>query len=221
MYYKVSLVPIYGERHRLLPSFSGSVVAFPVFQPRALEMVRQARILSATSSPLFACNFRLYSTTENCEFIKQLFLPKKHFPGIEYCHRDILGVIRILTENSMRVSELLNIRNKDVLQGNRFLVHGLKRSRSYAVVIPGSWICQPPDSDPRWQSAVIPFTYNTIYRWCVKLDFGIRIGSQKVEHRTHAHRYFTAKRSLEIAGKQCARDLLHHNSHRAIEAYIQ
>lgn len=184
-------------------------------------MSAQVPDIFATSSPLFACNFRLYSDIENNLFINNCFLLKKGFSSGHQLPRDIGAVLRILAENTMRVSELLRIENRDYLGESRWFVRGCKRSRDYVVTIPVIQLENPPSTDARWRAKLIPFTYNTIYRWCCRAGIGGIVKGRVTVARTHAHRYATAKKIQKIAGNRAAGDALHHNSNRAVNAYLR
>lgn len=174
----------------------------------------------ATASPLFVCNFCLYSDIENQAFVNNCFCVQKAFFPRAYAPKAIFGFLRLLAESNARASELLGIRAIDNVRGNRFLIRGLKRSRNYTIIVPGNWIERPPKPDPRWNDRIMPFTYNQLYRWCVKIGIGNLRPGRKTFCRTHAARYDTAQAVFEIAGERAAGDCLHHNSHKSINYYI-
>lgn len=175
----------------------------------------------ASSSPLFVPNFCLYSNSENKEFIKSAFSLQKGLFSLELVPYDILGLLRFLAENTMRVGELLSIQPKDCITGCRFMVRGLKRSRNYAVVLPGLWLEKPPKRDARWSVPVVDMKYHYIYKWCCRIGITGGMPGRKNCARTHAHRYLTARAVNDNIGSIAAGDILHHNSRKAVSFYIK
>lgn len=174
----------------------------------------------ATASPLFVCNFCLYSYIENQQFINNCFNVQKALISTNYAPPAVLGFLRFLGESNARVSELLRLKPRDAIQGNRFLVRGLKRSRNYTVVVPGQWLEKPPKKDGRWDVPIVPWSYNQLWRWCIRIGIGNLRPGRSTYARTHAARYSTAQAVFDIAGERAAGDCLHHNSHKSISFYL-
>lgn len=175
----------------------------------------------ATASPLFAIDFRLYSRVENCAIVNSCFQLKTRRIASDYMPDNILFLLRILAENTMRVSEALGILARDHIDGGRWLVQGKKRSRSYVISLPTRQLAAPGASDPRWQLPLLPYTYSQVYMWCCRCGVGGVAAGRTTAARTHAHRYNTAVKIAKMTNDRCAGDILHHNSNRAILAYLK
>jgi hypothetical protein len=137
--------------------------------------------------------------------------------GVPY---PVLSALYFAGVNCARISEMLNLRYSDHIGNARYVVRGLKRSRSYSVHLQGYY---PPAGYCDADLARIPVfstNYDTVYRWCRRIGLGSLQGRRKYFIRTHLHRYITAKRVRKAHGVKFTSAVLHHKSIDSQEYYI-
>ena len=132
----------------------------------------------------------------------------------------MFAVLYCAAVHCSRISEILNLTPNDYLGENRFLVHGLKRSRNYIVRLPVVVL------DPRWRSSprasepFIDFSYRQLWRTCRRAGIGITPPGHRNCAVTHGHRYLTAGKVRAASDSIAAGDALHHNSRRSVSYYL-
>ena len=183
-------------------------------------MKDQHKNLFASASPIFAMDFTTNSSCRESieESIKSMYMCKG--ATLQYMPYTVLTILFFCAIHGMRISELLNITPADHVGDHRFLVRGLKRSRSYMVHLDVRDVSPVVKTNPFYQVSIIPFTYRYIYDWCVRCGVGMDSKLRKTTARTHAHRYQTADNVTALAGSAPAGDVIHHNSSKSISYYL-
>jgi len=174
-----------------------------------------------TSSPLFAIDFVSYSsprsTVENT--VKNMYCsPHAH---TELLPDAVLAILYICAIHCMRISELLLLRARDYLGEGRWLVRGLKRSRSYTIWLNTLAFNTPLKSALKDNRPIIEFPYKYVWSWCRRAGIGTTPAGRSTVARTHAHRYLTAKKVASVAPDAAASDVMHHNSKRSLQNYTK
>ena len=129
-------------------------------------------------------------------------------------------VARISIMYYLRISEVLNIQIKDIIEPDRVFVHGLKRSSGSIIYLPGLSYQINNLIDENVACKLFPISYNKCYRNYVKSGISFMGKNKKNTMRTHAHRYrvnelFQQGYSLNDLG-----DILKHKSHKSILYYL-
>jgi hypothetical protein len=133
----------------------------------------------------------------------------------------ILDVLWLCVVYSARISEVLALSTADYIGQGRYLCHGKKKSRDISIYIgrdPDYFTGHGAIPDP---ALLFPVSYCSVRRWCVRAGIGVLPRGRKNIARTHAHRYFTADAVSRISSPSSVSCVLHHNSARSREYYLE
>lgn len=168
---------------------------------------------------------RAGNTTSYC------YVPPKGFPTIcqlipsytgaeQSINPSVRAVLRVCLLYLSRISELLSLTTRDVVQPDRVICSGLKRSRDYLIFLPGLseqialWPCD------RQILSLFSVTYMQCYRACVSAGIRHSKSSGKNTPRTHAGRFMFTKEHGHQLKETTLRDILHHNSISSQSYYL-
>jgi hypothetical protein len=133
----------------------------------------------------------------------------------------ILDILWLCVVYSTRISEVLSLSTADYIGQGRYLCRGKKRSRDISVYIghdPDYFTGHGAIPSP---THLFPVGYYTVRRWCVRAGIGFLPRGHKNVARTHAHRYYTADAVARISSPSSVTCVLHHNSSRSREHYLE
>lgn len=129
-------------------------------------------------------------------------------------------VVLLVLVNSMRCQELLNICVGDEIKPSLFLVHGLKRSYSYAISIPISPANRAALGGMNAQERLFPYTYHFVWRSMCRAGLGLSVVTRVNRVVTHRGRYDLAEKLNELNERSEITPLLHHKSKRSKQHYL-
>ena len=113
-----------------------------------------------------------------------------------------------------RIQEILNCTVSDVVHPDRVVVHGLKKSMSYIIFLPGLTKQMSIYKDLHGASKLFPTTYIKLYRDSLKIGLQFEKTNNKNKKRLHASRYIFAKKAMSCTKVGELTSLLRHkNSH--------
>lgn len=174
--------------------------------------------MSSVPSPLHrACNTTLFCYT-----------PPNSFPPVNVILGDSTIADYLLSPLSRvtmqvcflyfcRVQELLNAVAGDIVDPDRLVCHGLKRSHSYVVYLPGlsEQIYKSGITDP--STVLFPTTYIKLYRDAVRIGISYHVSGSVNNRILHCARYIFSKQSLKsVRGSELAGVL----RHRSLKNYL-
>lgn len=116
-----------------------------------------------------------------------------------------------------RISELLNAQSYDVIHPDRVVLHGVKRSNSYIIFLPGL-SDQMPDVSPSGDFyPLFPISYIKLYRDARRIGIRTVVKGSTNSRRLHCARYiFSKNSSKQIDGDELAGVL----RHKSISSYL-
>lgn len=120
-----------------------------------------------------------------------------------------------------RIVEVLNATINDIIEPDRVVLHGVKRSLSYVVYMPGiSQQVQQAALDDQ-SLFLFPISYIKLYRDAVRIGINTRIKASSNSRRLHCARYIFSQKSLKsIDGNELA-DVLRHRSASSYLNYLK
>lgn len=118
-----------------------------------------------------------------------------------------------------RISEVLNANSSDIIHPDRVVLHGLKRSNSYIIYLPGLSAQIAKLKAPCSSFPLFPISYTKLYRDAVRVGVHYLHKGLQNAKRLHAARYIFAKQvSNKITDKELA-GLLRHRSLSSLSFY--
>jgi hypothetical protein len=119
-----------------------------------------------------------------------------------------------------RIRELLNAQVKDAVDPDRVILHGLKKSNSYMIYLPGlsAQLLKCNDVEPN--TCLFPVSYLKLYRDALKIGINKKVTGKQHTKRLHAARYVFAAKSRNIANNSELTSLLRHRDSRNYLFYI-
>jgi hypothetical protein len=133
-------------------------------------------------------------------------------------------VCRVVVQISLlyfcRVSEVLSLTTKSVVNPDRALCVGAKRSHSYIIYLPG---LSKQVSNVKNQGAPVllfPVSYIKCYRSCIRAGLRLDLPGAANKKVTHAGRYLVKElASAGFTDRQLS-DVLHHRSSSSLSYYL-
>jgi len=177
------------------------------------------RTVSAPSSLLPARNTTLYyyQTPTVVPSIKSIL-------GDQSIAEELLSplcrsTIQVCFLFNCRIQEVLNARICDIVHPDRVVFHGLKRSSSYIVYLPGlsDQVSQWPDAVA--ETVIFPITYLKLYRAACRAGISHFIKGGANRRRLHSSRYLLAKKLVNQVDDKDMSDILRHRSASSLSYY--
>jgi integrase len=120
-----------------------------------------------------------------------------------------------------RITEVLNARVSDIIEPDRVVLHGAKRSYSYVVYLPGlskQVLLSKVESN---EVPLFPVSYIKLYRDAVRVGINVRVKDSSNSRRLHCSRYVFSQQSIKsINGSELA-DVLRHRSKQNYLSYLK
>jgi integrase len=133
-------------------------------------------------------------------------------------------VCRVVVQISLlffcRVSEVLSLTTKNIIEPDRVLCVGAKRGHSYIIFLPG---LSKQVSNIENQGAPVllfPVSYIKCYRSCIRAGLRLDLPGAANKKVTHAGRYLVKElASAGFTDRQLS-DVLHHRSSSSLSYYL-
>lgn len=130
------------------------------------------------------------------------------------------SVLQVSVLYMSRIGEILSLKVKNIVDPDRVICYGSKRSNGYLMYLPGL-----STQVKEWQlktkeTPLFPLTYMKIYRSCIKAEILLNDGQGGNTKKCHAHRYLFARNEINSKGASGVKIALHHKSIKSQEPYL-
>lgn len=120
-----------------------------------------------------------------------------------------------------RIQEVLNATIADIIEPDRVVLHGAKRSYSYVIYLPGLSQQVAQAAAPGASLPLFPISYIKLYRNAIRAGINTRVADSKNSRRLHAARYVFSRKSINaINGSELA-GVLRHRSESSYLNYLK
>jgi hypothetical protein len=133
----------------------------------------------------------------------------------------VRAVIQLVFLYNMRISELLSVTNLDVIEPDRVICLGKKRSYCYIIFVPGLSSLLHSSAIKNLTFMLFPYSYLKIYKWCRKLGICKLIGNRTHKTLLHLGRFRTACQLNDIYKQYVPSEVLRHKSKKSILNYLK
>ena len=160
------------------------------------------------------------------------YSPPANFPsvrsllGLPEIKEDLLSpksraILQICFLYHCRITEVLHVELSAVIHPDRVILHGAKRSNSYAIYLPGlsEQIYSTEVVDPKVR--LFQVSYSKLYRDAVRVGINYRKKSGGNSKRLHSARYIFSNQALPVVDEKELPGLLRHKSNKNYLSYIQ
>jgi len=119
-----------------------------------------------------------------------------------------------------RIGEVLSLKVKNMVDPDRVICFGSKRSNGYLMYLPGlstqvkEWSLKTKDA------LIFPISYMRVYRGCIKAEILLNDGDGGNTKKCHAHRYLFARNEINTHGPNGVKIALHHKSIKSQLPYV-
>lgn len=120
-----------------------------------------------------------------------------------------------------RIVEVLNAKLSDIIQPDRVILHGAKRSNSYVVYLPGLSKQVLQAKVVNKQAPLFPIPYIKLYRDAVRIGISVRVKDSSNNRRLHCARYVFSKQSLKSINGSELGQVLRHRSNKNYSSYLK
>ncbi len=131
------------------------------------------------------------------------------------------SVLQVSTLYMSRIGEVLSLKVKDIVDPDRVICYGSKKSNGYLLYLPGLTSQVSKWKEKTKDTPLFSVTYMKVYRSCIKAMILLNDGQGGNTKRCHAHRYLFAREQLECNGPAAVKIGLHHKSIKSQQAYIK
>lgn len=188
----------------------------PLWKAVVFDMIRTHSGITPLSR---ACNTTVFSYTDHNQLpsiTSLLDLPDIKEHELSPLSRVTMKVIFLF---HARVTEVLNVRVKDILYPDRAVCRGIKHSHSYVVYLPGLSEQIHSTQNVKPETPLFPVTYLKLYRDAVRVGINYHHKNGTNVKRLHSARYAFCKSVSQLVKDSELAGLLRHKSNSSFLFY--
>ncbi len=129
-------------------------------------------------------------------------------------------VLRVCVLYMARIGEILSLKIKHIVNPDRVICYGSKRSNGYLLYLPGLTSQVSKWSGIDKEINLFGISYMKVYRQCGKAGILLNDGQGGNTKKCHAHRYLFARSQINSKGREGVKIALHHKSVKSQESYL-